>query len=92
VAIPSTTNGSSPITCAPKCSRFWLERTCTPIIVLADALAIEEASVYLRRDARSLKKEFQSSLAASSRALGELELELQRTEVVLTMHDGTRDA
>jgi hypothetical protein len=80
------------MTCAPKFSRFWLERTCTPIIVLADALAIDEASVYLRRDARSLKKEFQSSLAASSRALGDVELELQRTRVLLLTHDGTREA
>jgi hypothetical protein len=60
--------------------------------VLADALAIDEASVYLRRDARSLKKEFQSSLAASSRALGEVEPELQRTRVLLLTHDGTREA
>jgi CRP-like cAMP-binding protein len=59
--------GSKPITCVPRDSRSCSERTCTPITVLAIEAIIDEARVYLRRDARSLKKEFQSSLEASAR-------------------------
>jgi hypothetical protein len=50
-------------------------------MVLTAELTMEDASVYRRREARSLKYEFQSSLAASSRAEVEV-VELERTEIV----------
>lgn len=64
VAKPKTMNGSKPITAAPRCSRSWVDRTWIPTEVLTRELAIEEAREYRRREARSLKKEFQSSLTS----------------------------
>ena len=81
VAIPKTTKGSKPITCAPMCSKSCVERTWTPMTVLAMDETIEEASEYLRREARSLKNEFQSSLEASCRDASEI-VELARKETV----------
>lgn len=49
--------------------------------VLAIDEMIEEASEYLRRDARSLKNEFQSNLEASWREASEI-VELARREAV----------
>jgi hypothetical protein len=43
--------------------------------VLAIELMTDDASEYRRREARSLKKEFQSSLAASLRVAAEAEEE-----------------
>lgn len=39
-----------------------MDRTCTPTVVDANEVAIDEAREYRRREARSLKKESQSSL------------------------------
>ena len=44
VAIPSTMNGSRPITWAPSDSRSCVERNCTPTTVLAREVATDEAS------------------------------------------------
>lgn len=86
VANPRTTKGSKPITCAPRDSRSCSERICTPIIVLAIEAIIDEARVYLRRDARSLKNEFQSSLGTSARDAFAA-VELRRKAVLRKMGD-----
>lgn len=76
VAMPSTTIGSSPITCTPSDSRSWVAMSCTPRMVVAPEVKIDDPSEYLLRDARSLKNEFQSSGGASVRGvLGAVEFE-----------------
>ena len=81
VANPRTTNGSRPMTVAPRCSRSCPDKTCTPTLVLIAELATEETREYRRREARSLKKESQSSLTS---LLAGAEVEFVRT----TMDDG----
>ena len=87
VAKPKTTNGSNPITCAPRDSRSTVERTCTPRIVLKAEVMTEEAKEYLRREVRSLKKEFQSSAASVGGADFAEAVEFARREVLRRMGD-----
>ena len=72
VAIPSTTNGSRPITCAPIDSISCVERYCTPSTVVPADVTTDETTEYRRRAARSLKNVFQSSRTSPAAAGFEL--------------------